>query len=199
MEKKITLDEAREWYNGDNITLKKLALKAFTKEELEFSFKDIKTFKDACNVLNLDYDDMVKTIANIIKTSEASAAMFELNIIRKALNLGQNLNFTESFHIYYPYILFVDEISFYCRKALNSNRIQLIGKIKNKEKEYCVLGGNVNYSNPNIYSSNNALFLGCATKEIAQHFGRYFGMLIVAAKHGDLPDFKIIDSVNDLI
>ena len=39
MEKKkniaITLQEAKEWYKGDNPTLKELALKAFSKEELE--------------------------------------------------------------------------------------------------------------------------------------------------------------------
>lgn len=31
----ITLQEAKEWYKGTNPTLKELALKAFTKEELE--------------------------------------------------------------------------------------------------------------------------------------------------------------------
>ena len=37
-------------------------------------------------------------------------------------------------------------------------------------------------------------FLGCANKEIAQHFGKYFGMLITEAKYGDLSDFEIIES-----
>lgn len=38
----------------------------------------------------------------------------------------------------------------------------------------------------------NVGFLGCASKEIAQHFGEYFGMLITEAKYGDMVDFKII-------
>lgn len=48
----ITLDKAIEWYNGDNETLKELALEAFTKKEL-YSFRNIKTFEDACNILVL--------------------------------------------------------------------------------------------------------------------------------------------------
>ena len=35
-------------------------------------------------------------------------------------------------------------------------------------------------------------FLGCASEEIARHFGKYFGMLITEAKYGDLPDFEIV-------
>lgn len=45
--------------------------------------------------------------------------------------------------------------------------------------------GDFNYS---IRSSS-------ATKEIAQHFGRYFGMLITTAKYADvIKDFEIIKS-----
>lgn len=35
-------------------------------------------------------------------------------------------------------------------------------------------------------------FLGCANPEIAQHLGKYFGMLITEAKYGDMVDFEII-------
>lgn len=36
-------------------------------------------------------------------------------------------------------------------------------------------------------------FLGCATKEIAEHFGKYFGMLITETKYAD-KDFEVIES-----
>ena len=39
----------------------------------------------------------------------------------------------------------------------------------------------------------NMGFLGCASKEIAQHFGKYFGMLITEAKYGDIVDFEVIE------
>lgn len=32
---KITIEQAREWFNGDNETLRTLALSAYSKEELE--------------------------------------------------------------------------------------------------------------------------------------------------------------------
>ena len=43
----ITLQEAKEWYEGDNPTLKELALKAFSKEELEKQ-KLPKTWEEHC-------------------------------------------------------------------------------------------------------------------------------------------------------
>lgn len=38
----------------------------------------------------------------------------------------------------------------------------------------------------------NIGFLGCASREIAEHFSRYFGTLITEAKYGDLKGFEII-------
>lgn len=37
----ITLEQAREWYHGDNSALKKLALTAYTEEELGFTIDDV--------------------------------------------------------------------------------------------------------------------------------------------------------------
>ncbi len=44
------------------------------------------------------------------------------------------------------------------------------------------------------FSYTYTAFLGCATEEIAQHFGKYFGMLITEAKYGDIVDFEIINN-----
>lgn len=38
----------------------------------------------------------------------------------------------------------------------------------------------------------NIGFLGCANEEIAQHFGKYFGMLITEAKYADMVNFEIL-------
>lgn len=37
------------------------------------------------------------------------------------------------------------------------------------------------------------LVSGCATKEIAEHFGKYFGMFITETKYAD-KDFEVIES-----
>ena len=204
---KITLDKAREWYNSDNESLKEIALQAFDKDELTYNFKNITTFKKACEALGLNYDDMFYITKNIATISKASAAMFKLNIIRKALNLGQDLHLTKDpkdYYIYYPYNPFVTKSSTYYKSEINSGKMEVIGKIKSEGEEYNVLGGHaVTGGSAGLgrfssycgvgYATANFGFLGCANKEIAQHLGKYFGMLITEAKYGDLADFEIVE------
>ena len=204
----VSLDEAREWYNSGNKILIKLALKAFSKDELTHNFKNITTFKKACEALSLDYDDMFYITKNIATISKASAAMFKLNIIRKALNLGQDFHLTKNpkdSHIYYPYNPFVTKSSTYYKSDINSGEMEIIGRIKNEGGEYNVLGGDTvsgGFAGLGYFCSVIGVgcadasigFIGCANKEIAQHLGKYFGMLITEAKYGDMVDFEIISS-----
>lgn len=196
----ITLNKAKEWFKSGNATLKEIALQAFDKDELTCNFKNITTFKKACEALDLNYDDMFYITKNIATISKASAAMFKLNIIRKALNLGQDLHLTKDpkdSYIYYPYNPFVTKSSTYYKSDINSDKMEVIGKIKSEGEEYNVLGGGASfggtaglgyfYSDDGVgYATANVGFLGCANKEIAQHLGKYFGMLITEAKYGDM-------------
>ena len=91
----VTLNKAKEWFNSGNATLKEIALQAFSKDELTYNFKDIKTLENACEALGLDYSIISIVTKDIATFSKASAAMFKLNIIRKALNLGQDLHLTK--------------------------------------------------------------------------------------------------------
>lgn len=202
----VTLNKAKEWFNSGNATLREIALQAFDKDELTYNFKNITTFKKACEALGLNYDDMFYIKKNIATISKASAAMFQLNIIRKALNLGQDLHLTkdpEDSYIYYPYNPFVTKSSTYYNSDINSGKKEVIGKIKSEGEEYNVLGGGAFDGGDDglgdFYSCNgvgsavaSVGFLGCANKEIAQHLGKYFGMLITEAKYGDMVDFEII-------
>lgn len=202
----ITLEKAVEWYNSGNDSLKEVALQAFNKDELTYNFKNITTFKKACEALGLNYDAMFHITKSIATLSKASAAMFKLNIIRKALNLGQDLHLTKDpkdFYIYYPYNPFVTKSSTYYKSEINSGKMEVIGKIKSEGEEYNVLGGHANISGDaglGYFDSDDGVghalanfgFLGCANKEIAQHLGKYFGMLITEAKYGDIVDFEII-------
>ena len=202
----VSLNKAKEWFNSGNATLKEIALQAFDKDELTYNFKSITTFKKACMALNLDYMLCLINANNIATISKASAAMFKLNIIRKALNLGQDLHLTknpEDSYIYYPYNPFVTKSSTYYKNEINSGKMEVIGKIKSKGEEYNVLGGSaVDGSRAGLGGFDSFIgmgsasaftgFLGCANKEIAQHLGKYFGMLITEAKYGDMVDFEII-------
>ena len=207
----VTLTEAKEWYTSGNATLKKIALKVFNEAELK-DFRNIKSFKDACEVLDLNYSVMNDLSNSIYAVSIASAAMFKLNIIKKALNLYQYLHLTrapkDSLNIYYPCnpIISTDSTySTYFKNKLYTNEVEVIGKIKSEGIIYKVLGGiafpkdgtglsgfKYYHNAGNAYT--DAAFLGCGTKEIAKHFGKYFGMLITQAKFGDLEDVAIITS-----
>lgn len=208
---KITLEKAIEWYNSDNNTLKEIALQAFSKEELTaFDFTKIKTFEDALAILQYSKYEKIhitEAINSIPMYSKASAAMCKLNIIRKALNLGQDLDLVKESHIYYPYNPFITDNSNYYNKDSDLKEMVIIGAIKNKEKTYRVLGNKCNLGSSKGLSSfypkegiglasPSVAILGCATEEIAKHFSKYFGMLITEAKYGDLPDFEIVDSIN---
>ena len=206
----ITLDKAKEWYHSGNKVLKEVALQAFDENKLIINFKNITTFRKACDVLDINYNTVSIIINRMIKFSKASAAMFKLNIIRKALNLGQDLHLTKdpkNSYIYYPYNPFVTESSTYCKSEINLGKMEVIGKIKSEGKEYNVLGGStvpgVNaglggfaFCDDVGFANATVGFLGCTSKEIAQHFGKYFGMLITEAKYGDKVDFEIIEAIH---
>ena len=204
----VTLDKAKEWFNSGNATLKEIALQAFSKEELTaFDFTRIKTFEDACKTLSIDCKTanyLVRVMAGI---SKASVAMFKLNIIRRALNLGQNLHLTkdpENSYIYYPFNRFVIEGSDYYNSEIKLGEMEVIGKIKSEGILYNVLGdfalhggdaglGNF-YHDTGVGSADAVIgFFGCASVKIARHLSKYFGMLITEAKYADMVDFEIIE------
>ena len=197
----VTLNKAKEWFNSGNATLKEIALQAFSEEELTtFDFTKIKTFEDALTALGYKESTKVyirNTINDISMYSRASAAMTKLNIIRKALNLGQDLHLTKDpkdSYIYYPYNPFVTKSSTYYKSEINSGKMEVIGKIKSEGEEYNIFDGHaaigglvgLDYFNSNydVGHADAAIgFLGCANEEIAQHLGKYFGMLIRNLTH----------------
>lgn len=203
----ISLTQARELFNSGNAALREVALQAFDKTELIPNFTDIKTFQDACKALKLNYSIMLGIVNTIKQVSRASAAMTKLNIIRKALNLDYDLHLTkdpESSNLYYPCNPFITKSSTYHKSEINSGKMKVIGKIKSEGEEYNVLGGSAHsgdsdgfgrfYSHSGVgFADAYVGFLGCANEEIAQHFGKYFGMLITEAKYAD-KDFEVIES-----
>ena len=204
----LSLDEARELYKGGNKTVKEFVLRVFSEDELsENYFTKVKSFEDAMTVLGMSVDDGNAIVSTIKETSKASAAMYKLNIIRKALNLGQDLHLTkkpEDSEIYYPYNPFVTENSIYYEDELNSDKMEIIGTIKCEGEKYNILGGHAFgsglaglgcfFPSEDVgFADANFAFLGCANEEIAKHFGKYFGMLITEAKFGDLDGFEVIE------
>ena len=206
---KLSIDDAIEMYHSGNEKFKKIALDAFGEIKLNYNFRLVKTLEDACNALDLNYICVVKEADSIANFSKSSAAMFKLNIVKKALNLNRDLHFIngpKKSYIYYPFNLLVSDGSTYYEEELNSGEMEIIGKIKVEGEEYNILGGKTStieyYGLGNFFCYGNVgkadanfVFLGCASKEIAKHLGKYFGMLITEAKYGDLDGFEIIEDL----
>lgn len=204
---KLSLEDARYIYKHGDDAMKRMILKIYSKDDIEDDFKKIKSFEDACNVLDLDFEAVTKMVNEISKTSKATAAMYKLHIIRKALNLKRELLLTENGNggeiIYYPVTPFGATTSTFHNTHINDGVSEIIGSFHAEGCGYCVLGGEAvlstnkgigNYSQDNLtaYANTNSALFGCATKEIAEHFGKYFGMLIIEAKYGDtIKDFSI--------
>lgn len=204
----ITLEKAQEWYNSGDDSLKEIALQAFNENELKFDFRKIKSLSDACSVLGLDYNAILSKSCCMKIISKASAAMFNLNIIKKALNLGKELSFTknpEDSYICYPFNPIIRRDSIYYSDELKDGQIKIVGKFKVEGETYLILGDSAianltctsglsafNSKNGSSQAFSNTAFLGCASREIAEHFSRYFGTLITEAKYGDLKGFEII-------
>ena len=202
----ITLDKARSWFRSGNDELRELALQAFDKEALISNFRNITTFEKACEVLGFYHGTIVSDVATM---SVSVAAMLKLNIIRRALNLGYDMHFAKNprnSFLYYPYnpLVTIPKGCNYYKEQINSGILQIIGKVKIEGVEYNVLGGGIshdvnsglggfNYQTGICGCRSEVSLFGCATKEIAKHFGKYFGMLITEAKYAD-KDFEVIES-----
>ena len=192
----VTLEKAKEWYKkgGD---LKEVALQAFTEEELKgVDFKCITTMNDVLRVLDINDHEYCHTIAHLDQYSKASVAAFKLNLVRKALNLGQKMDFKKG-TIWYPYTPAILPNNSYCKDSYEVE----VAKVKIGCDTFTLLGGHADdgavaglgsfSSNLGVaYSLANVGFLGCATKEIAQHMGKHFAKLIFEAKYGDTVDYK---------
>lgn len=156
-----------------------------------YSYEDIESFKDACNVLNLNYKDMQNIVCELNKTSHTLAAIFKLKIIRNALNGENSIKLTEG-TVYIPCVHFIPKTLIPMQ-----DKFEVIEEFNNNNIQYSVLGNNYyKYKNGGISYYTEAYDIGtanihlavlyCKSKEIAKHFSKCFGMLIVEAAFGDL-------------
>lgn len=184
---KISLEKAKEWYNSGNESLKEVALQAFKEDELiEKPWELIKTFEDACRVLNITPTIMFRYDCN-------SRNMCKLQIIKKALNGADwepKLN-TET--IYCPLL------KYYSKGSNYPSNWTPIANFKDKEdnKVYTLIGGACNgyggglafygIGHGDVITSRG--LLGCKSEEIAKYFGKTFGKLIFDTIYGQYNNY----------
>lgn len=188
---KISIETARDWYRGSNDSLKTLALQAFKEDELKPSYQNIKTLTDVKRVLNIS-DSNWNNINNIPVTEAKYSALIAL--IRKALHIGVNTSLWTG-NYYYPYFYIGKSENVKKYTSYNCKNIEVIEKFPTGETSLSV-GGDLLAGSfaglADFYGGDSVGFayanvgaLGCISKEIAEHFGKYFGHYILKSWYGD--------------
>lgn len=187
----LTLQRAKEFYNSGNSALKEVALQAFTQEELTTpNYTDIKTFEDAAKALGMDLNKVEYDLNNLTclegGLGEHLAAIYKLDIIRKALNGADwKPKMTEG-GIYYGWVRFYKKSS----DVLPNKKI--IGNFIADGQKYLLVGGFGDYWGygglGSFYSGCGYGYLSatlgllcCKSKEIAQYMSEQFGKIIFDA------------------
>lgn len=184
----ISLEKAREWYNSDNESLKEVALQAFKESELVVKpYETIKTFEDACRVLNINH----KTVDLIYDAHLQN--MYKLQVVKKALNGVEWMPKLNTGTIYCPWLKYYPKGSNY-----SSNWTPIANfKAKEDNKIYTLIGGHGDGCDgglafygmgPGAVIASRGL-LGCKSKEIAKYFGITFGKLIFDAIYGQYNNY----------
>ena len=185
---KISLEKAREWYNSGNESLKEVALQAFKESELVVNpWETIKTFEDACRVLNIN----PKTVDLIYDAHLQN--MYKLQIMKKALNGADWEPKLNTGIIYYPWMRYYPKGNSY------DSSWKPVANFKAKEdnKVYTLVGGDYSFCGGGLgdcgywYGHVYAYpgLLGCKSKEIAEYFGITFGKLIFDAIYGQYNNY----------
>ena len=187
----LTLQKAKEFYNSGNAALKEVALQAFTREELTTpKYTDIKTFKDAVKALGMDLNDVEYDLNNLTclegSLGKHLAAIYKLDIIRKALNGADWKPKMIGGDIYYGWVRFYK----------NPNNIpfgkKIVGNFIADGQKYLLVGGFKgygcyeglgNFGSGCGYCDWNANLglLCCKSAEIAQYMSEQFGKIIFDA------------------
>lgn len=185
---KISLEKAREWYKSDNESLKEIALQAFEESELVVNpWETIKTFEDACEVLNID----PKNVDFIFDSHLEN--MYKLQIVKKALNGVDWEPKLNTGDIYYPWLKYYPE-----NCSFNSNWKHVASfKCKEDNKVYILVGSSYTYYGGGLgYFScgygeveANTGLLGCKSEEIAKYFSITFGKLMFDTLYGQYNNY----------
>lgn len=185
---KISLEKAREWYNSGNESLREVALQAFKEDELvENPWELIKTFEDACRVLNLNPE-----VVYLIFDSHLQN-MYKLKVIKKALNGAEWEPDLNTGIIYCPWLRYYPKDNNY------TSSLTPIASFKAKDNNtiYTLVGVDYNYYDGGLGSFGCGYgdvltsqgLLGCKSEEIAKYFGKTFGKLIFDTIYGQYNNY----------
>lgn len=183
----LTLEEARNLYNSGNSDIKSLILTSFTEAELtDEKWRDIKTFEDVCNKLNIDSNYFITIYQeNTHILNYNLNNIYKINLIIKALNEGWIPDYTRD-RIYFPLIKFIK-----CKSTDNiDTKNQCVFKYKDRIyivicNTYASSSGLSSLFEDELCNPNTGLF-GCKSPKIALHMGKYFTKEIFLACYSNI-------------
>jgi hypothetical protein len=199
---KVTLEQARKWYfESDNVELTRLALQAFTLEELVGDhWQKIKTFDDVLEELGYSKENFAFHKSNLSKCPnyEHLLSLYKIDLIRTALN-GKywNPSFTKD-KIYYPQLLLFK--SYEKVKELTSTYYYLCGKVLAEGNPFYVVGNTFSFFTNGlgafVFECSNSvdhILFSCKSAEIAMHFSKYFYKEMFNVLYGNQLKYKWIE------
>jgi hypothetical protein len=191
----LTLKKAKEWYNSGNADLKEVALQAFSERELEAEdWKNIKTFKDACDALGINSSFELNGAVTKYGFRKHLTAFYKLDIIRQALNKDYKPSLVHG-TVYYPWVRFYKSYDD-AKSVVRSNDLELCGKVEIEGTSYYLVGCDYGLGYLSCGSGVVSAILGlfcCKSAEIAQHMSKYFAKEIFDAVYGRKDDYILED------
>ncbi len=161
----------------------------------EYSMESIKTFEDACKVLNIGESQLheIKWLSD-----PHLKCVAKIDIIRKALNKGHNFSLTKG-DVYYPWVRFYSK-----GKVPTLKEKDIIKDFECEGSRYTLVGGGADSGSGaglgcfgSGYSVGGASatvgFLSCKDEATALHFSKYFGDLIFDMCYMHQLDYTWID------
>ena len=146
----------------------------------EKDYKDIKSFAAACEVLGIS-----SVIPIQIQANRQLRAMYKMQIVLKAVNLGHTFNLIRG-EVWYPYVRFIDKSD--VDKRIYSNESRILD-FNYEDRTFTLVGSDAYLGTVDGlggfdslfsmgYSYANVGFFACHSKQIAQHVSKYFAALI---------------------
>ena len=189
---KITVPKGkRAIYDSDAQTIRFIPIKNYT---------NIRNFKDVCEALNVNYEEVMAELNSNALLSMADKAKVMLRMVLQAVNRDHKFSMIEG-TVYYPCINMVRDSDYASFKRNNSsyfrdNLWEEIGSFVYEGNTYYLVGGSAYfgagaglasfYSRLGVGVSDAHFgFMRCKSSEVAKHVSKYFGTIVWDAMYAD--------------
>lgn len=143
-------------------------------------YKVIKDFETACKVLGIS-----SIIPVEIKVNKQLCAMYKMQIVLKAVNLGHTFNLISG-EVWYPYVRFIDKSDVDRRICSSESKIL---DFNYKDRTFTLVGGDADggtsdglgcFDSSYSVGHSSAIigFFACHDEQRARHISKYFAALI---------------------